>query len=180
MKKSVVLCILLGGIFSSNASANDQVIQFGIANTKSSTSACVTFKGEALKPGQSVYAIVFNPQRWATGQVIRSRTTPCRRESFLDGAAYDIQLERAASIGFELGFAVVAPKAKLKIENNEVILSSILNKKLTKFRRCVSGEGVHLWTLQDSKLLWHEYYYLGYDAVPTCSEEDYRKMKPAE
>ncbi len=172
MKKLILLCALLSIMFTSNAFANDQAFQFGIAATFSPSLACVTFQGEELKPGQTIHVIVFDPQRWTRGKVVNLRETPCKLEAFLDGTSYDIQLEQAASVRGELGVAVIASEVLLKIEDKEVILTNHLNNHSVKFSRCASLEGLHFLARQGSKRLWHEYYYLGYDIKPTCSEEE--------
>jgi len=46
-------------------------------------------------------------------------------------------------------------------------------------RSCTSHEGLHLtvWsgTPLESRRLWHEYYYLGYDVEPSCGEGEMRE-----
>jgi hypothetical protein len=46
------------------------------------------------------------------------------------------------------------------------------------FRACTSSEGNHLtvWTGRPltGKRMWHSYYYLGFDVVPTCKKKDYQ------
>ncbi|HSU07236.1 MAG TPA: hypothetical protein VLI93_16860 [Acetobacteraceae bacterium] len=50
------------------------------------------------------------------------------------------------------------------------------NDRVETFRSCTSADGVHLTVWRGSPLsgvrLWHAYYYLGQDLVPTCTDED--------
>ncbi len=47
------------------------------------------------------------------------------------------------------------------------------------FRECTSGEGKHLtlWSgvPLESERLWHIYFSLGYDVIPTCTEPDWKR-----
>ena len=44
------------------------------------------------------------------------------------------------------------------------------------FRACTSSEGVHftIWSGRplEGRLRWHQYYYLGYDVEPDCTDKD--------
>lgn len=174
MRYQLIIAIVL--FASTPASASDTMFQFGIANTWPRSLACVTFQGQELKPGQTIYVIAFDPQRWVRGQVVEKRTTPCNEQGALDGTVYDARLEQADTVEDQLGVAVVAPNATVAVENKAVVLVSRLDRRPVVFRRCTSGEGIHFLAWQGGKLLWHEYYYLGYDVEPTCSEEELEKQ----
>jgi hypothetical protein len=48
--------------------------------------------------------------------------------------------------------------------------------RMDTFRSCTSADGVHLtvWdgASQQARRLWHDYYYLGQDLQPSCSDRE--------
>ena len=44
-----------------------------------------------------------------------------------------------------------------------------------RVRQCASSEGLHLTAWAGKRRVWHEYYYLGYDVDPDCSEEEWQE-----
>ena len=168
---AVLLCFMLGGLCGAIASADDTLHRFGIVEIHSSSSACAIFKGKALTPGQNIHAVFIDSHKWVEGKVIQVRSTRCREYALSDGIVYDVQLKGADFAGWDVGVAVIASQATISVRGADVILSDAGNSPIV-LKNCTSSEGVHFLARQDEKLLWHEYYYVGYDTEPTCAEED--------
>ena len=66
---------------------------------------------------------------------------------------------------------------KVKIANGIASVDLNGDKKDEYFRACTSMEGLHLtvWSGKPliGKRIWHSYYGVGYDTVPSCKEKDY-------
>ena len=39
-------------------------------------------------------------------------------------------------------------------------------------RSCSSTEGIHLTAWRECRRIWHEYYYLPYEVIPDCTDEE--------
>jgi len=77
----------------------------------------------------------------------------------------------------DLGFGIIEPPKLTSVQGG--IFRADLNRDGSQesFRDCTSNEGVHLTIWSDEPLksprLWHAYYFLEYDVVPSCVEKDY-------
>jgi hypothetical protein len=66
--------------------------------------------------------------------------------------------------------------AGLKLRNGTVILPGSGKWPPETFRSCTTVDGVHLTVWRGEPLhsirIWHAYYYVGQDLVPTCTDKD--------
>lgn len=78
------------------------------------------------------------------------------------------------NLGILIGKAVSLTQA-----NGGRIFATVDGVRYT-FSSCTSPEAVHLMVQpvakSKSQLVWHDYYYLGYDVEPTCTDDDYADM----
>jgi len=135
---------------------------FGIAASDGS-SACIAIRGPIQSFPRKVEIVVPGaPQRFRSGTVTSPLQKPCAALASrdLEGPFFALRLtpDDTLSPG-EFGIVNFAPK------------------QARSFRSCTSNEGVHLsvWVGQalESKRIWHEYVYLGYDVEPSCMRGDF-------
>ncbi len=76
--------------------------------------------------------------------------------------------------GFGIGVVTVQ---KTQMNGKFATLDIDDNKKPIYFRECTSMEGLHLTVWKGKPLvgkgIWHAYYGVGYDTVPTCKKKDF-------
>ena len=153
--------------------AQEQSLRFGITEVFGSP-ACAVFAGVELQPGQPLFFIALDPQRWVSGRIIQKRTQACREESILEGIAYDVQLDLPEDEFLGLGVSVAGPESiAITGEGEQMSLVSSAGGEAITFRRCSSNEGLHFFASRDQARFWHEYYYVPYDLEPNCTENDY-------
>jgi hypothetical protein len=104
------------------------------------------------------------------------------RFALVDGggtALYPLLLDKEKTVGVDLGFGIIGPPDIYSAKDNKIKLDIDQDGKNDSFRECTSNEGVHLtiWSgiPLESERLWHAYYYLAYETVPSCVEQDYEK-----
>jgi hypothetical protein len=170
------LILIIAWLISVPTLAGDQPVRFGIMETWPSRLACLTVKGPQLKLGQRLHFLAFDPPGWVRGEVVSKRLSPCR-EHALEGTAYDVQLEQYEDEKYKLGIALVAAEGTPVIEKGDPLFISRGADSTMSFQQCTGGEGVNFFAWRENKRLWHEYYYLGYDVKPTCSDEELENKK---
>ncbi len=76
------------------------------------------------------------------------------------------------------GFGVIEPAKLIKVQNNLASIDLNEDGKPEFFRQCGGYEGTHftIWTGKPlkGKRIWHSFYYVDYDTVPTCKKKDYK------
>lgn len=169
MCKILMLAVFL---ISTPAFAGEHAPRFGITVISSAERACATFEGTELNLGQKIVIAAFNPPRWLKGKITEKKPERCETRDVLEGAAYEVQLERNNTLFFETGVAVVAGEAKLVVKSGRPVLFTNANRQSVIIHKCTSYEGVHLSAWEGSSRLWHDYYTLSYDVDPTCSREE--------
>lgn len=91
---------------------------------------------------------------------------------------YDLKLFNDHN-NVQLGFGIIDSTLEFREKSGKVIGDINKDGTLESFRDCTSMEGVHLtiWSGEPLKgtRLWHAYFYLGYDAEPSCLEEDFKQ-----
>ena len=109
---------------------------------------------------------------------IGERLSSCKtlEKADLKGPYYSIHLPDSIPDDFDVAIAV-RDSGSLKVKQGKYVTLVSSNGSTLSFRHCASSEGLHLTVWSGSptkgKRLWHEYYYLGYDAEPDCNESDY-------
>jgi hypothetical protein len=101
-------------------------------------------------------------------------TAPARERcnASLDAPAYFVKLRRPLSDGPEPGIALLDPTARVEFVNGEFVVRTEGAPTPLRFRECASSEGLHLSAWRGNRRTWHEYWYLGFDVEPNCSEEE--------
>lgn len=81
------------------------------------------------------------------------------------------------SAAIELGFGIIDDPKIFSSKKGIMRADLNLDGVQDSFRDCTSNEGVHLTLWSGLPLkgprLWHAYYFLEYDVVPSCQEKDY-------
>ncbi len=94
---------------------------------------------------------------------------------------YRINLEKEIEDPFDIGILVLKPRSAFRHADRKLIASFGKKEISYRFRQCDSQEGVHSFVFSKNvgieKPMWHSYYYLGYDTVPTCTKRDVKMMK---
>lgn len=82
---------------------------------------------------------------------------------------------------FGVGIAVIDPPKPIQVQNNLASIDLNEDGKPEFFRKCNSSEGGHftIWTGKPlkGKRIWHSYYYVDYDTVPTCQKKDWEELE---
>lgn len=125
------------------------------------------------------------PQRVASAVIEEKAGVSCSQNPYADPNAsfYRLKLvgkHKTINLNEPLSPAIAIVEPKKSIFVRRGIASGDLDGDGTSefFRICTSSEGNHVtvWSgkpLQGKKR-WHSYYYLGYDVVPTCKEQDFQ------
>ena len=126
--------------------------RFGIASYSGDT-LCLAIENSGLTPGAEIQ--LSDGEHVWPGTIAATHPEPCR---FPDSAA---------NIS---GYYTITVPAEFK--RGTVAIASIAPDK-EKVHSCTSAEGIHftVWSGEPitGELLWHYYYYLGYDTEPTCA-----------
>ena len=147
--------------------------RIGVAASKSGQ-VCVAMPGAPLVAGTIVTLI--NPNRPQSVKVVTiDGVAECAAlaGALISGPYYSVQpfdSEPAVWI------AVPGKPASRRISPGVVAVMLSAAQIEAQFRACTSTEGLHLtvWSgdpLQ-SRRLWHQYFYLGYDVEPSCKDGD--------
>jgi hypothetical protein len=131
----------------------------------------------SLTPGEEVTLV--DPKIAQTvlhGTVLRTVATPCGKFSEANSSFYDLRL--AKGLPLSIAIAVIAPVTSFKRTEDVVSADLKHDGHQDFFRYCASSEGLHftVWSgpSLDSVLQWHQYYYLGYDVEPNCTDREVR------
>lgn len=146
----ITLLLLLQMFASADAEATTP--RFGVVTWRPDGSACATF-AEKIVDGTPLSITVFDPQRTFQGSVVRFSERPCHESAQIAGTSYVIVTAEKQSTA-AVGVAVIGGDGRITA------------------RMCASIEGLHLTAWSDNRRLWHEYFYLGYDVEPDCTEEE--------
>jgi len=117
-----------------------------------------------------VYLFALEPPLVVDGWIAASSPEPCN--SSLDAPAYLVKLRRPLSDGPAPGIALFDPSARVEFVNGEFVVRTEGVASPLRFRQCASNEGLHLTAWRGNHRTWHEYWYLGYDVEPNCSEKE--------
>lgn len=160
--------------------------RLGVVDANSEGRLCLSISDPSLVDGTAVSLILPDkPQRVVKATVEGKAAHDCSRNPSADSNASFYWLKIAVkklAVDSEGPLppviAVVRPVKAVSVRRG--IASGDLNGdgRAEFFRVCTSTEGNHLtvWTGEPliGKRVWHSYYYLGYDVVPTCKKKDYQ------
>ena len=146
--------------------------RMGVASLRPDEPACVTVRGQPLRPGDRCWIILFSPPRIVDGAIRERATGPCDSTASLEGGVYKVQLRFSLGPEQELGIAVFAPGGRAEYLEGEFVINTPDAKTPLSFRSCASSEGIHLTAWRGNRRTWHEYVYLGFDLESNCTEEE--------
>ena len=146
--------------------------RIGAALVRPDSVACVTFRGEPRRTGDHVLLFLFSPPRVVDGWIRGRSTEPCNQSVGLEAQSYLLGLRHSISEAEEVGVAVYDLSARVEYLDGEFIVRTQGASAPLQFRQCASQEGLHLTAWRGSRRTWHEYWYLGFDLEPNCSEEE--------
>ena len=155
----------------SNWSFTDNI---GLAVLKSGK-ACLGIQSKAVAPNSPIRLVDATPPQKASDTRVTAADESCSA-NFVgsvepDDRYYGIPTENAG-----LGFALAGFSGPFKNEGDLITADLDADGQPEYFRSCTSSEGAHftVWTGKplQGNLRWHRYYYLGYDVIPTCMENE--------
>jgi hypothetical protein len=156
------------------AAAGHAAVRYGVVSADTGAVACLTMAGPRLAGGTPILVVFDNPQTVYEAVVGASKDSACAANSLVEGTSYSIDLGR--SHDFDLGIAVLTPRPKIVRKGHQVFLETPGVRTPLTFATCAAGEGIHLTAWRGSRRVWHQYYYLGYDVEPDCSEKEYGSL----
>ncbi|HVO78593.1 MAG TPA: hypothetical protein VMT39_01120 [Candidatus Bathyarchaeia archaeon] len=150
----------------------------GVASESGGT-ICLTIANRNLPVGQIVSLVLLTPQQAVVQtEVLRVLPNGCQNPepAAANQASYELRIVKGTLPSLAPAIAVVNPPRPLRQSGNFVVADLNGDHQLDYFRQCTSSEGVHLtvWAGKPltGKRLWHEYFYLGYDVEPNCTDQD--------
>ena len=161
---ALAIALVLGGAQAAHAAP-----RYGVV---AGPEACLIMSGPRLAPGTHVVVVVDNPQTAFEATVRAVRDSACAASSMVAGTSYAIDLGDSLTTGPDLGIAVLAAGAKIVHQGKHTLVRTPGSRTPLRIATCASGEGIHLNAWRGSKRVWHEYFYLGYDLEPDCTEAE--------
>jgi hypothetical protein len=158
---------------------------FGVASISSAGDACVAMPGPRLAAGSIVTLVEPNqPQSVVTAVVDRSVAScdDLNVATMMEGPYY--RLRELSPTPRERPVWIALPGRIVSREIPGAQISLRLGEKYpnVRVRLCTSREGFHLtaWAGEplETRRLWHQYYYLGYDVEPSCTEKEVSRDVP--
>ncbi|MBU5636267.1 hypothetical protein KOM00_05925 [Geomonas sp. Red69] len=154
--------------------------QIGIAEVTPTSGGCLTIRNPYIRENQKIKLVIAgNQQKVVEKKILKKLKASCSRNPDPPAGASFYSFPAAEGEYFEPSIAVVGFSDGFKIVKDKVRVDLDGDGAAESFRSCTSNEGLHLtvWAGEDlkSKRQWHEYYYLGYDVVPSCKPADYKE-----
>jgi hypothetical protein len=178
MKITAATLILLLAAFvdgRGGASGFNFASQIGVVDLRPQGELCLTLPNANLSPGSRVQIVLLErPQAVVSAIVRRKLPGSCsgNSETSPDDSFYSLRLVNGRTETNGIGIAVVGVRNKVRVAGGLASVDLDGDGRKEYFRACTSHEGVHL-TIWSGRMLrgvsrWHQYYYLGYDVVPSC------------
>jgi len=154
--------------------------QIGIAEITPTGEGCLTISNSTIQENQKIKLIVLEKQQKVIEKKIHKKLkSTCSNNPETPPAASFYSFPTGKEEHFAPAIAVVGFAGDFKTVKGKVRADLDGNGTAESFRSCTSNEGLHLtvWAgdALNSKRQWHEYYYLGYDVVPSCKPADYKE-----
>jgi len=154
--------------------------QIGVAEVTANGDGCLTIMNAGLREKETIRLVSLKePQMLMQATIVGKLAQSCSRNIGIPNSAsfYSFRIGNMTADPMALAIAVAGAGGGFTVAGGKVRADLNNDGRLASFRECASQEGLHLtvWTGEPlkSKRLWHEYYYLGYDVEPNCSEKDY-------
>jgi hypothetical protein len=157
----------------------------GIVDNDREGRLCLAIRNSRLTTGTEVVFIMpHKPQDVAKAVISGKSANSCSRSPIAENNAsfYWLELARKKSVDLSTpispAIAVVRPARPILVKRGTASGDIDGDGSAEFFRTCVYSDEIFLtvWTGKPllGKRRWHSYYYLNYDAVPTCGKKDYR------
>ena len=136
--------------------------------------------GQRLAAGSVVTLVQANQRQSVVTAVIDRSVVSCDEPnlSMIEGHRYTLSGLSLTPEGASVWIALPGRIVSREIPGGQISLRLDERYPNVRVRLCTSSEGLHLtaWAGEPLKTrrLWHQYYYLGYDVEPSCTEEDFR------
>jgi len=159
-------------------------LPIGVASTMPDGRICVALPEPRLAAGAAVTLVLIQPdsQQSALLTTIDRPIASCDalQYSTVHGPYHLYLLRRPKTMGAKdrtgLWVAFAGRVRSRPIDDGRIALQLSASEPNAQVRSCTTQEGVILevWagTPRKSSPLWSEYYYLGYDVEPSCTEDD--------
>jgi len=168
-------------IKTSHAQFNPQT-QIGMAEVSNKGYGCLIIMNASLRGNDVINLITLEkPQSFIMTKIVNKLSQSCSRNTEIsnDASFYSFKITNNKDDIIGPAIAIVGFNDSIKVANDKVRADLNGDGRLESFRLCTSHEGLHLtvWTGEplEGKRLWHEYYYLGYDVEPNCTQRDYQQ-----
>ena len=182
-KLAPLLAVIFSAVAISGHAAEKQVfnynMQIGVAEIGATGDGCLSISNPTLRENQLIILVSLGkPQKVVEKRIVKKLEASCsiNTESPPDACFYAFPVGKEH---LEPAIAVVSGTADFKVVKGKVRADLNGDGTPESFRSCTSNEGLHLtvWAGEalKSKRLWHEYYYVGYDVVPSCKPADYNE-----
>lgn len=169
----MTLALLSAAALLAGPAGAEASTRLGAALHGADSSACVTFAGAALRAGDRVLVFLFSPPRVVDGWIRARSAAACNAQGGSAAASYEVRLRHPISDLREVGVAVHDSSARVEYAEGEfVVYTRAAPHAPLRFRQCASQEGLHLTAWRQSRRVWHEYWYLGMDLEPDCTDRD--------
>lgn len=173
---SLPFAILDGGPQNGGQQPGTERSRLGLA-VQSSGHVCLSIRNARLAPGTKISLVSpSEPQEVSRAEVLDAHSKPCSRMADRSEFNYSLRVVTGTVENNLPLIAVVDDSISFKRRGRTVTANLDKGKEPVSFRSCTSSEGVHLtvWRGQPLKgvRLWHQYYYLGQDVEPTCTDQD--------
>jgi hypothetical protein len=143
-------------------------------------SVCLSIENANLNIGDKIQIVITElPQKFFEAEI--SEKSFCEEKNFgtLDAGNITEYILKSADKNFlDRGYGIgIVSTRKMQMKGKFATIDLNGDEKPEYFRECTSMEGLHLtvWTGKPlaGKGIWHAYYGLGYDTVPTCRKKDF-------
>jgi hypothetical protein len=159
--------------------------QVGIVDNDRQGRLCLAILNSRLTAGTEItFVLPHKPQSVAGAVISRKSANSCSRSAITENNAsfYWLELVRKQSVDLSTpmsaAIAVVRPARPILVKRGTASGDIDGDGRAEFFRTCTYSEEVFLTVWSGKPLVgkrrWHAYYYLGYDAVPTCRKKDYQ------
>jgi len=185
MRHCLLLAILAVAVTSAYAGETaqgplDLQSHVGVAEVTANGGGCLTIKNAGLREKETIHLVSLQePQMLMPATNVGNLAQGCTRNIGVprNASFYSFRIGNMTADPMALAIAVAGSGSGFTVAGGKVRADLNNDGRLASFRECASQEGLHLtvWGGEPlkSKRLWHEYYYLGYDVEPNCSEKDY-------
>ena len=152
----------------------------GVAVTPPDSETCIAMPGPALQAGTMVTLVQPSAPQAVVTAVIQRAVPPCLvNQGDVAGTYYAARLDNKAAPSHRGPWIAIRGNVETRRSAvGAVVVQAGQDYPDAQMRSCTSSEGLHLTVWSgiplESRRLWHQYYYLGYDTEPTCDERDWR------